>query len=239
VRNVVSDLNALRIEEFVDTDADLGEMGLLAPEIQVMLIRSEGDEPVRLEFGAERTVDGATQVACRRGDFDVFWVNDVATTRLAKAPVLWRSSEVWPFDTWAVDRLEINADDAALTVNRDTAGWVVSDGEPAEATEVQQRLSTLAALEATAYDLVQPVTSELGRVSLAFDVDDDGTPADTVEMVFYRPLTDGGDAMVTVTGRPTVMAVPVADAEAVVSDPAAMRASTAEEAEVDPESDAS
>lgn len=223
VRNVISDLNALRIEEFVDGDVDLAAMGLDAPEVQVMLIRSQGDEPVRLEFGATRTVDGATQVACRRGDFDVFWVNDVARIRLTKAPVLWRSPEVWPFDTWAVDRLELAADDDTVVVDRGTGGWTLKDGGSADSAAVQERLSALAALEATAFDLVQPVTSERGRVTLGFEAGDDGEPTDSVELVFYRPLVAGGDAMVTVSGRPTVMSVPSEAVETVLADPAGLR----------------
>jgi hypothetical protein len=224
VRNVISDLNALRIEEFIDGAVDLGAMGLDAPEVQVMLIRTAGDEPVRLEFGATRTVDGATQVACRRGDFDVFWVNDVARIRLTKAPVLWRSSDVWPFDTWAVDRLEVTADGETVIVDRDTGGWTLADGGAADYAAVQERLAALAALEATGFDLVQPVTAEAGRVTLGFEAGDDGEPSDTVEMVFYRPLATDGDAMVTVSGRATVMSVPSDAVDAVLVDPAALRA---------------
>ena len=224
VRNVISDLNALRIEEFVDGEVDLGEMGLDAPEVQVMIIPSEGGEPARLEFGATRTVDGATQVACRRGDFDVFWVNDVARIRLTKAPVLWRSPEVWPFDTWAVDRIELETGGDTVLVDRQTGGWTLADGEMADYTAVQERLSALAALEASAYDLMQPVTDELGRVSLGFDADDDGEPTDTIELVFFRPLAQDGDAMVTVSERSTVMAAPRDAVEAILADPEALRA---------------
>jgi len=237
VRNVISDLNALRIEEFVDGEVDLGAMGLDAPEVQVMLIPSQGDEPVRLEFGATRTVDGATQVACRRGDFDVFWVNDVARIRLTKAPVLWRSPEVWPFDTWAVDRLEITGDGGAVTINRDTGGWMLSDGGAADYAAVQERLSTLAALEATAYDLVQPVTAERGRVTLGFEAGDDGEPTDTVELVFYRPLVADGDAMVTVSGRPTVMSVPADAVDEVLGRPTDLRAPGGDEGDTGEDGD--
>ncbi len=51
---LVSDLGALRIEEFLDGEIDSAAIGLDVPEYSVVVVRSDGGEPLRLELGAIR-----------------------------------------------------------------------------------------------------------------------------------------------------------------------------------------
>ena len=77
-------------------------------------------EPIRLDLGATRDGEGGAEVACRLGDDEYFWAADRVRTRLAKAPVLWRSAAVWPFNTWDVT--------AANSAEDDSRPYVTPDG---------------------------------------------------------------------------------------------------------------
>jgi hypothetical protein len=214
VSNLVSNLNGLRIEQFVDDGVDLAELGLDDPEYRVTLVRTEGAAPTQLEFGHPREQEGATQVACRRDRSEIFWVNDVAATRLAKAPVLWRASKVYQFDSWDAERLTIAADDAEVTLTRAEGLWTSAEGGTLDYGAVQDRLSKLANLEVREFDLTAPGTEEMGRVELELKATspDDATGPLDVSYTFYRPMEEGGDTVVRVSARRTVMSV---DAEAV------------------------
>jgi hypothetical protein len=227
IRNLIADLNAMRITTFIDGEPDDEALGLVQPAFEVTVVRSDGGEPVRLALGVTRDHDGATEVACRRGDHDPFWVNEPARIRLAKAPVRWRSAKVWPFDAWDVESLTIAAAGDEITLDRSTGAWKVSDGSPADSAAVQDRLTALADLTADQFDLTEPPTAEIGRVTLGFEGSGDGDGESDqgakVELVFHRPLVEGGNAMVVVSARPTVMGVPMAEVDAILADPAALR----------------
>ncbi len=51
---LVTDLGSLHIEEFLDGEVDTGALGLDAPEYSLMVVRTDGGEPLRLELGATR-----------------------------------------------------------------------------------------------------------------------------------------------------------------------------------------
>jgi hypothetical protein len=217
IRNLVADLNALRVEEFLDSRAETAALGLDEPAYDVTLQPAEGDPPVRLSFGATREQDGTTQVACRRGD-DMFWVSDRALSRLDRAPVRWRATRVFQFDTWDADGLTISAGES-VTLARQEGIWQASDGSEVDHSAVQRRLSALAELEAAEFDLISPATDVLGEVRLTLAADgDDGAPT-VVGYTFHRPLTEGGQAMVAVTARDTVMSVELDAAEEILADP--------------------
>ncbi len=228
--NLVSDLNAMRVEEFVDGELDLAELGLDAPRFQVTVVRSDGREPIRLELGARRERDGIGQVACRRGASAVFWVNEPAAIRLGKAPVLWRSPTVLPFDTWDVDGLVLAWADETVSMDRGSGAWAEAGGAAVNAAEIQARLSRLAALKVVDFDLIAPLTPELGRVELELGRPLDAAPGagERVSFVFHRPLVEGGNAMVVVDRRPSVVSVTLDDAEGILSDLAALRATPGE-----------
>jgi hypothetical protein len=223
LRNLVSDLNGLQIEEFLDGELDPAELDLDPARYQLTLVRTEGANPVRLEFGVSREENGATQVACRRDGRDSFWVSDRATVRLSKAPVLWRSKKVYGFDTWDAESIVLTVGDQQLSLERDKGLWTLSDGGEPDYTAVQERLTKLAALEAVDFDLVAPATKEMGRIEIGFEADEEGGEAEIIHYSFHRPMTEGGQATVVVSSRNTVMSVDAATVEEVLSDLDALR----------------
>ena len=224
VRNLISNLNGLRIEQFLREGADPAELGLDEPAYRVTLVRTGGSTPSQLEFGSTREQDGATQVACRRDGSELFWVNDVAATRLAKAPVLWRAPKVYQFDSWNAERLTIAADGAEVELTRAEGLWTSAEGGTLDYGAVQDRLSKLANLEAREFDLTVPGTGEMGRVELELKAapgDDDAEPR-VVSYTFYRPMEEGGDALVTVSARRTVVSVDAEAVREILADPSAL-----------------
>jgi len=219
LRNVIADLNALRVKEFIDDTAaaDPAALGLEPPRYRVTLVRSEGEAPAVLELGATREQDGATEVACRRDGRDLLWVDDRALTGLGKAPVRWRSNTVYPFDTWDVEAVTLADGESALALGRDGGMWTLDDGGEASSTEVLDRLSKLAALKATDFDLVEPSAGARGRAELELAAVEPGGEPQRVVFTFYPPLTPGGRALVRVSARDTVMGVEATDVDEVLS----------------------
>jgi len=116
LRSLVSDLDSLRIEEFLDDPVNPADLGLDVPEYEITLIRADGGEPLRLDLGSTREGKSGTEVACRRGDGEFFWASENVRTRLSKAPVLWRSKKVMPFETWDVEGLRLSRDGDAVEI---------------------------------------------------------------------------------------------------------------------------
>ncbi len=212
VRNVISDLNELKVQEFLDAGSDLAKLGLDHPRYDVTLVRTEGKGPVELDFGVIKEVDGKRRVACRRDGKDLFWVSDQAEVALGKAPVLWRSKKVYPFDAWDVEEASFTDGKNQVDLKRDAGVWKLADGKDANSTAALGRLSKLSGLEAEAFDLVKPTMAERGRITLTLSAggsakDDKGAKAQKVTYMFYPPLAAGGRALVTVDARPMVMSV--------------------------------
>jgi hypothetical protein len=229
IRALVSDINGLQVEEFLDGEVGLAELGLDPPSHQLTLVRTEGEDPVRLEFGNTREQDGSTEVVCRRDGEDIFWVTDRAATRLAKAPVLWRSKKIYGFDSWDAESIVMTAGEQQITINREKGLWELPDGGEPDYTAIQQRLSKLAGLEAVDFDLLPPTTEEIGRIELGFEPDEEGGEQDIVRYSFHRPLSEGGRAMVTVSSRDTVMSVEMAEVEEILTDLDSLRKAEEEE----------
>ena len=227
---LVSELDSLRIEEFLSEGVSPAELGLDAPEYEIVLVRSDGLEPLRLDLGATRDGEGGTEVACRRGDSEYFWALDRVRTRLSKAPVLWRAKKVGAFDTWDAAGLVMSRSEATVRLEREDGMWrFADDGAEVDQGEVQDRLSKLAGLEATDFDLVAPLTAEMGRIGVALPAGDEEPEAPTLSFTFFEPLTEGGRAMVRVSGRETVMGIDAAAVEAILGDLEGLRAQSAEE----------
>lgn len=229
LRGLISDLDSMRIEEFIDGVVDPAELGFEAPAYEVLVIRSDGDEPFRLALGITREADGETEVACRRGDGEYFWASDRVTARLAKAPVLWRSKKVAPFETWDVEGLALTRGESVVDLSRSAGTWQFADGAAADLTAVQERLRSLSDLEATDYDLVDPPTAELGRAEIEMEADDDSAAPRILTFTFFQPLAAGGRAAVRVSGRDTVMGVELSDVEEILDDLEGLRPDPAEE----------
>jgi hypothetical protein len=194
-----------------------------------MVVRSDGEEPFQLALGKTREADGETEVACRRGDGEYFWASDRITTRLSKAPVLWRSKKVAPFETWDVEGLVLTRGDNEVDLSRSAGTWQFADGAEADLTSVQERLRKLADLEATDYDLVVPPTAELGRAEIEMEADDDSAAPRILTFTFFKPLAEGGRAAVQVSGRDTVMGVELSEAEDIFDDFEGLRPEPIEE----------
>jgi hypothetical protein len=235
-RNLIADLDALRIEEFLDSPPPAAELGLEPPAYRITIVRSSGGDPISLDFGASRERDGRTQIACRRNAADLFWVDDRAAIRLAKAPVLWRSRMVAPFDTWDAERLTISAGGRNVTLERKDGMWVAPGGGEVEHGAVQDRLATLAALEAVDFDLVEPADPPAGTVELELKAPGDDAEPELLSFSFHRPLVEGGLALVRVSGRATVMSVAASQVEQILADPEAL-VRPAEKSEPEPATD--
>ena len=216
--SLISDLASMRITEFLDDVVDASELGLDLPEYEITIIRTDGEEPLRLDLGATREGDGGTEVACRRGDGEYFWASEWVRTRLSKAPVLWRSKKVMPFETWNAEELRVTTSESSTSLVQIDGFWLFADDTEANLTMVQERLRALADLEATDYDLMAPLTREMGTVEVIFEKEDDDQERPVLTFSFHAPLEEGGRAMVQVSGRRTVMGVEVGDAEAILAD---------------------
>ncbi len=221
LRNLISDLNALRVVQFIDDPSVTpGQLGLDHPRYRVKIVRTEGKAPVLLEFGARSEEKGEHRVACRRDGKELFWVTDRAEVRLGKAPVLWRSKVVYPFDSWDVEALTVSSGGATTTVERSDSGWTC-DGHEAASSEIFSRLSTLSRLEARGFDLVKGGTEELGTITVRLkpgQVGEEARPAE-VTWTFYTPMKEGGRALVAVTGRDTLMSVEMEKVNGLLEDP--------------------
>ncbi len=211
--NLISGLNGLRIEDFADSSTDTATMGLIKPETTVLLVPADGSPGLSLEFGSTRERGGETQVACKRNHADVFWVNDRAAIALGKAAVRWRDPMVLAFDTWNVTALGLSEGSTSTQLRREDGLWGLEDGADARGGEVQERLDALAELKVIDFDLMSLGTPELGRVVLGLGGDDTA-----ITVTFSEPLADGGNVMVTVSGRDTVMSVTPDDVQSIVGD---------------------
>ncbi len=230
LRNLVTDLGALRIQEFLEPGVDPGDLGLVAPEYEIMVVRSDGGEAFRLDLGATREGETGTEVACRRGDGEYFWALDRVRIRLSKAPVLWRAKKVMPFETWNAEKFRLVRGEESAELEQTDGVWhFVDEGGEADLTEVQQRLRKLSDLEATDYDLMAPMTSELGRAEVVLEAADGESEPETLSFTFYAPLEAGGRAMVRAAGRETIMGVDAAKVDEIFADIDALRPDPVEE----------
>ena len=230
LRNLVRDLDSLRIEEFLDDPVDPADLGLDAPEYEITVIRADGGEPLRLDLGNTREGENGVEVACRRGDSEFFWASERVRTRLSKAPVLWRSKKVMPFETWDVEGLRLSRGGDAVELEEVDGLWqFVEDGAQANNPVVQDRLRMLANLEATDYDLMAPMTAEMGRAEVVLKAADDEAEGRVLSFEFFEPLSEGGRAMIKVSGRSNVMGVETVGVEVILGDLDALRLKLADD----------
>ncbi len=211
IGQLISEFNGLRVSEFLSAGA--ATLGADDPEFRVRLERADGSDPVVLELAPAE--DGATTVVCRRDGVDLFRVPDTLGLRLGKAPVLWRSKLVWPFNAWDVSSVAFSGLGKAIDLDRVEGMWQLSDGSPGDGAEVRRRLSRLAELGAAAHDLVLPPTEVLGSVVLVIDGEEGPTE---LRFTFYGAMEDGGHAAVSVSERDNVMAVDATAAAAIIGD---------------------
>ena len=163
---------------------------------------------------------GGTDVACRRGDGDYFWAPDSVRTRLSKAPVLWRSKKVADFDRQRAVSLHLKkkSDEVLIEKEDPQTSWRLPDGTEADQARVFDRVNALSKLEATDYDLMAPMTGEMGIAEIFFTANGEGSGKEPIAFTFYSPLGEGGRAMVRVSGRDTLMGVDPAAVASVFAD---------------------
>jgi len=213
MRSLISELNTLRVSEFLSEDVDASELGFDLPAFRVLLRPTHSDETLTLELSASD--DDAGTIACRRNGSDLFRVPASIGTRLSKAPVLWRSDKVWPLVSWDVAKIEIAGRTEEILLDRVDGLWQAGDGGQVDNPELNRRLSALADLEVREHDLVLPPTEVMGSIILVLD-DDEG--AEGLTYTFFAPLEEGGHAAVMVSARDNVMGVDAISAETVVGD---------------------
>ncbi|MCJ7439985.1 MAG: DUF4340 domain-containing protein [Thermoanaerobaculaceae bacterium] len=210
---VISDISGARIKEFLDTAPDLKALGLEPRRFGVTVVRRGANAaPITLDFGAERDAKDGKQVACKRGE-RVFWVDAKPVSRLAGAWHDWRSKKLVEFDSWAVDRLELEAGASKVALERKDGIWKTGTSE-VDGDAVSLRLETLADLVVKAFDRPKPAGAPLGRVKLSGE----GVSA---EAAFY-PGGSPGEDVATVAGRTGGLAVDAAKVRDVLADPASL-----------------
>lgn len=210
---VISDISGARIKELLDTAPDLKALGLEPRRFGVTVVRRGANAtPITLDFGAERDAKDGKQVACKRGE-RVFWVDAKPVSRLVGAWQDWRSKKLVEFDSWAVDRLELEAGASKVALERKDGIWKAGTSE-VDGDAVSLRLETLADLQVEAFDRPKPAGAPLGRVKLSGE----GVSA---EAVFY-PGESPGEDVATVAGRTGGLAVDAAKVRDVLADPAAL-----------------
>ena len=159
-------------------------------------------------------------MACRRGDGDYFWAQDRVRTRLSKAPVLWRSKKVAAVRYLgrggppSADRRTQRSSSKRSTFSGSFAG----DGSESDQARVSDRVNALSNLEATDYDLMAPMTAEMGSAEIVLRADEEGGEPEELIFTFFAPLSEGGRAMVRVSGRETLMGVDAGAVESILAD---------------------
>jgi len=142
---------------------------------------------------------------------------------------------VMPFETWNAEELRVTTSESSASLILVDGFWRFADDVEANMTNVQERLRALADLEATDYDLMAPLTREMGTVEVVFEAEDEDQERSALTFSFYSPLEEGGRAMVQVTGRGTVMGIAAEGAEAVLGSLDDLRPEPPQESDADSE----
>jgi hypothetical protein len=206
---VVSDIAAAQIKEFVDAPGSLAELGLEPPQLEMTVVRKDNKPPIQLAFGVEREKDGAKQRACRRGE-RVYWVDASAAAKATTELAEWRSKKLVRLDTWAADKLQLEAGKDAASLERKDGIWKAS-GTEVDADHVSRRLGVLADMTVAAFDRPKPAGEARGHVKVTVD---DGA---VVEATFYPG--PAGEAIAVVPGRAGALAVEAAKVDELLADP--------------------
>jgi hypothetical protein len=207
---VISDISAAQIKEFVDAPGDLKALGLDPPLLEVTIVRKDNKPPVQLAFGSERDKDGAKQRACRRGE-RVYWVEATAAAKATTAIADWRSKKLVHLDTWAADKLELEAGKEKESLERKDGIWKAGSVE-VDGDAVSRRLNTLADMTVAGFDRPKPAGQATGHVKLT--VEDSAI----VEATFYAGA-GAGEAIAVVPGRAGALAVDGAKVKELLADP--------------------
>jgi len=165
VEGLLSDLQYLRADEFVDAPPPEAELGLGEPWLRIEVVREGQTEPLVLRVGAER---GDKRVVRGPGE-PVF---EIATTRLDSLPrklAAYRFKELARFATDAAKSFELSfapKDGEPLTVTGTSgeAGWTTAPEamQPGKASQLVAELAQLSAEDVLADGLGDAERAALG-----------------------------------------------------------------------------
>jgi hypothetical protein len=219
VEGLIADLNALQIEEFLDSEEAARDSSVLDPPRLKVTVLERDSEPTTLELGPVEPAADADQAGnrmlCRINGSKVVRVSDDAEAKLASAVRSWRASRLAAFDTWSVDALRIETraaregDRQVVTIERKDGQWTSPDGA-VDATAVLDLLSDLADLRVTELDLPAPTSAPAATVQLTV-----GEGPDLV-LTFYPPSDDSTTVPVTSSIRPGTLGVAASAVESVL-----------------------
>jgi len=210
---VINDISGARIKEFVDSPARLADYGLDPAAEEVTIVRRDANAaPIQLAFGKQREEKAGKQVACKRGE-RVYWVEAKAADHVSAQPQDWRATKLVQFDTWAVDKLEMEAGPSKATLDHKEGMWKAGSVE-VDPDAVGKCLTDLGDLKVLAFDRPKPAGTPLGKVKLTGE----GT---TVEATFY-PGADAKEAIAVVVGRAGALAVDADKVKELLADPATL-----------------
>jgi hypothetical protein len=213
VEGIITDISGARIKEFLDTAPDLRALDLAPHRFGVTIVRRGASvAPIALDFGTERDTKDGKQVACKRGE-RVFWVDAKPVSRLAGPWQEWRSKKVVEFDSWVVDKLELEAGSSRAVLERKDGVWNAGATE-VDGDAVSRRLETLAELQVKAFDRPKPGGALLGRAKLSGE----GVSVDAA----FHPGSATGEDIATVAGRTGGLAVDATKVNELLADPAAL-----------------
>ncbi len=211
--NVVNDISGARIKEFVDSPGKLADYGLDPAAEEVTIVRRDANAPlIQLAFGKQRDEKAGKQVACKRGE-RVYWVEAKAADHLSAQPADWRATKLVQFDTWAVDKLELEAGASKAVLDHKEGLWKAGASE-IDADAVSKRLTELSDLQVLGFDRPKPTGAPLGKVKLT------GEGA-AVDATFYAGA-DPKEAVAVVAGRAGALAVDAAKVKELITDPASL-----------------
>jgi len=213
VEGLVGDLNAARIREFFDTPPNLAELGLDPPRAILTVVRRDDRPPLQLAFGVQREVDGAKQVACRRGE-RVFWVDATAAARLSGLAADWRSPKLVALQPWAAETLKLTRGQETVELRRQEGVWKAA-GQEVDYAAVSQRLNVLSELQVLAFDRPQPSQEAEGSVHVT-------TSEGSEISISFFPGPSAGENVAVVAGRSGGLAVDAARVAELLDNPAAL-----------------
>ena len=221
IRGLLADLNALRVRHFEDAQDPqkrLREMGLDPPRIRIEITPKKGD-PIVLELGRTRTREETTEVAARRDEKYLYWVDDRVLSRFEGGWEQWRASEVYPVDPWKVQRLHLQSGEQTITVSKVEGTWKAGT-QTADEKTVEGLIDRLSRLKVQSYGPLPQGARKVATLDLHFkDTAVDPPQEWDAHLTFYGPVQKEGPAWVVVEGRPDALAVDASEAEAIVLNP--------------------
>ena len=121
VNTLMSEITGLRVKAFLDEPLLAPEgMGLEPPRGTIEIVRSEGEQPFRLELGDPAGEEG---VIYGRADGQLFELETQLAETVATTPSEWRSKSWTALQVFKVEAARFEDDEGSVEVSRDGADW--------------------------------------------------------------------------------------------------------------------